>query len=508
MAGCLPILALALVWLPLTARWSVAWSVTPDQAYGWAVPVLAAYLLRESWLTRPAARQPGATGRAAAWILLVAGLALLAAALPVLEANALWPAAQWTGAAAALAVTLAAAALAGGSRWARHFAFPLCFVMTGLTWPGPVNRWIITTLSGANAQVAAELVSASGHPAIVSGNVIAVSNGLVGIDEACSGLRSLQAVGMIGWFFGEFFMLNWPRRIGLLAAAMAVALAGNLGRTSFLTWQVAARGAAAGLSWHDPAGIFELVITLAATTALAFAFARPSPALRAGPAGAPPTAAGAGLWSWVVLCCAAASFVGTQAWYLAHELRAPARVGWELREPDSSWQPITIPRQAQAVLGNSSSAGLAWKDASTGIRGWAFLISWRGDAAHGENPEWHDPTVCLPAAGGRLVRSLGTVDLQVEGEPLSFSAYRFAIAGRTVDTFFCHWDAELNQSRDEGAPYRGIRWRRLQRVVDGRRNGDVAHLTLEIESEDDAAALAWFRRWAPQLLHPTPLRQG
>jgi exosortase len=484
--------------------------VTPDQAYGWAVPVLAAYLLRERWLSRPAAVRPGPGARLAAWSSVAAGLALFLAALPVLEANALWPAAQWSGAAAAVAITLGAAALSGGAGWARHFAFPFLFVLTGLTWPGPVNRWIITTLAGLNSQVAAELVSACGYPALVSGNVIAVSNGLVGIDEACSGLRSLQAVGMIGFFFGEFFMLNWPRRIALVAAAMAVALAGNLGRTSFLTWQVAAHGVAAGLSWHDPAGVFELVTTLAATTVLALAFARARAARPAppGPGGASAAPADVGGWPAIVLCAAAACLAGTQGWYLAHELRAPGRLSWELRQPDSSWQPITVPGQAQAVLGNTSASGLSWRDAATGTRAWAFLISWKGDAAHGENPEWHDPTVCLPAAGGRLVRSLGTIDLTIGGVPLVFSAYRFALGAGTVDTFFCHWDAELNQSRDEGAPFRGIRWRRLQRVVDGRRNGDVAHLTLEIESEDDAAALAWFRTWAPRLLVPTPLRRG
>jgi hypothetical protein len=106
------------------------------------------------------------------------------------------------------------------------------------------------------------------------------------------------------------------------------------------------------------------------------------------------------------------------------------------------------------------------------------------------------------------VRNLGTIDLRVGGQPLTFSAYRFAIAGRTIDTFFCHWDAELDKSLSGASPRGGIRTRRLQRVMEGRRKGDVAHLTMEIESEDDADAIAWFRLWAPQVLRPTPLRQG
>jgi len=210
----------------------------------------------------------------------------------------------------------------------------------------------------------------------------------------------------------------------------------------------------------------------------------------------------------VVAAAAAAAALGTQAWYLAHEWRAPPGTTWALRIPDSSWQPSPVPQQAQAVLGNTRADGLAWQDSFSGTRAWAYVIAWQGDAAHGENPEWHDPTVCLPAAGGRLVRDLGQVSLRIDGVPLTFSAYRFAIAGLPIDTFFCHWDAELDQSRAEFPAGRGIRWRRFERVLDGRRRGDVAHLTVEIETRDDQLALAWFREWAPQLLHPVPLRHG
>ena len=505
-----PAVAMALVWVPLLLRWSVSWSVVPDQAYGWAVPLLAAYLVAERWRTLPAPRAPEGPARAAAWAAMGAGLLLLAASLPVLEANALWPSAQYAGAAAALAITLAAAALSGGSSWARHLALPLAFVATGLLWPTPVNFWITTNLAGFNAGTAATIVSAAGHPAAVTGNVIAVGNGLVNIDEACSGLRSLQAAGMVGVFFGEFFMLNWARRFILLAGSLAAAMAANLGRTSFLTWVVAARGIAQETRWHDRVGTVELVATLSMAAALAVRLSgrRRSGAPSPRPAPAAVSAARTGAWPWIVIAGAALAIAGTQAWYLGHEWRTPTGTTWALAAPDPSWQPSEVPRQAQAVLGDTSADGLAWQDAFTGTRAWAYLITWQGDAAHGENPEWHDPAVCLPYSGGTLVRSLGNLDLVIGGVPLTFSAYRFTIAGHSVDTFFCHWDAELNRSRTGHPDENGIRWRRLSRVLDGRRRGDVAHLTLEIETRDDREALAWFQTWAPRLLHPVPLRHG
>ena len=58
------------------------------------------------------------------------------------------------------------------------------------------------------ARVAAETAMLLGTPAHVEGNLIRVSNGLVGVNEACSGIRSLQTSLMIGLLFGELRRRN------------------------------------------------------------------------------------------------------------------------------------------------------------------------------------------------------------------------------------------------------------------------------------------------------------
>jgi hypothetical protein len=131
----------------------------------------------------------------------------------------------------------------------------------------------------------------------------------------------------------------------------------------------------------------------------------------------------------------------------------------------------------------------------------AFLVSWRGDGANRENPEWHDPAVCLPAAGARLDAVLGEFVVPVGDVPVPFVGYRFVAAGRPCDVFFCYWDAELGQGSEAmGGPAADVRARRLRRVREGRRGSDVAHLTLVLEDATDAAAIDWLRMWAPQLL--------
>ncbi len=58
-------------------------------------------------------------------------------------------------------------------------------------------------------QAATELTVAAFNlfqiPAVQHGNLIEVRTGLLGMDEACSGIRSLQATFMVSLFLGELY---------------------------------------------------------------------------------------------------------------------------------------------------------------------------------------------------------------------------------------------------------------------------------------------------------------
>jgi hypothetical protein len=311
---------------------------------------------------------------------------------------------------------------------------------------------------------------------------------------------------MAAWFLGESFRLNGPRRLGLLVASLLAALGSNLLRTTFLTWEAAADSLAASERWHDRAGAAELVLTLGLVVAAAAfigrrQWRRPRPV----PTATLAAAAWRGLQPLSVLALvgALAAVAGTEAWYRAHEQGEGARVHWTMSAPDASWRPVPLPPRVQEVLRYTRASGLAWRDPATGVAALVFLISWQGDAANGENPEWHDPTICLPAAGVRLSADLGEVTVPIGGIDVPFASYRFLTGADTRQVFFCHWDAELGRAREDAAtPGAGVRARRLQRVREGRRRNDVAHITLELQAPDDAAALAWLRAWAPRLLRP------
>ena len=87
------------------------------------------------------------------------------------------------------------------------------------------------------AAATAELLHWLGIEAQTSGAAIALRSGLVGITEACSGIRSLQAGIMFGLAMGEWFLLRPARRVVLLLLAIVLALTTNLARTLTLSLQ-------------------------------------------------------------------------------------------------------------------------------------------------------------------------------------------------------------------------------------------------------------------------------
>lgn len=518
-------LAVAAVWLPLWWKISPAWSASVEQAHGWAVPVLAAYFwwerlggpradkVRNTHFARTdgprGASTPDAAGRgwagAAWWALLGGGGLALALATTVLEANPLWPAAQWAGYAAAVCLTVWLLVGRGGWSLAGQFWFPVFFASTALTWPTGATLRLQAALVGMNTQVAASIVSAAGFPAVVSGNVIEVATGLVGVEEACSGVRSLAAAWMAGWFFGELFGLAAARRVALVAGALTAAVAGNLIRTTTLTWLAAARGPAASAAAHEAAGYLEMIGVLAGVAALGWWLGRGGMAAAGG--GATETdgsgaKASVGRGQFVAMLAAGlVAAIGPSVWYRAHEAARPGgRIQWELRRPDESWQAVTWPKATLELLRASVAEG--W-ELNTGREqgAAALLVRWDGDVTAAVFAELHGPTVCLPAAGAAVVVSERPEIVTVAGVPVRFDVGRFSVEGRVRHVIYCQWDAWLGAAREPTkqslVDVAGWRW---QRVREGRRRGDAAYVVFVVPEAEEAAARAWIERWAPRLL--------
>ena len=128
------------------------------------------------------------------------------------------------------------------------------FVLVSVPWISAIEVPIVQGLMPTLASIATEALSLFGVPAEVQGNLVRINGGVVGVNEACSGVRSLQTSIMIGLLFGELKRLSLVRRILLIVGAVAIAFVANCGRAFFLVYMAATRGIAEVEKWHDIAG--------------------------------------------------------------------------------------------------------------------------------------------------------------------------------------------------------------------------------------------------------------
>jgi exosortase len=428
---------LGFLWLLIFNQQRLEWSVNVVYSYGWAVPVLALYLLWERWQTRPVALAPPA----APVLLGLAGL-LLTAYLPmrvIQEANPDWVKINWSLAALGVGLSLLAVAATGGFRYARHFAFPLLFCFTALPWPVWMETWLVQGLMRGNAAISAEALTWLGTPAIAQGNLIQVADRWVNVEEACSGIRSLQTAFMMALFLGELHRLAVWRRAGLLAASFGLAFFINLLRTMLLTYLTAgSRGTAE--RWHDTVGVGAMILCLAALWGLANWF---RPRRRAGPvvpARDPREEfARAPFPRWFALAgCGwlAAAEALTGGWYAWHESRVPPAVAWHV-----AW-PATAPYFKKGEFAERTLALLKFNDGATAS--WAadgiypvqmYALNWQPGRVSKFLSSSHYPAVCLPATGLQLVADLGGWECLVNGVRLPFVVYLFNQAGHDVYVF-------------------------------------------------------------------------
>src|ERR1700730_15903329 len=253
----LPLVVFSGLWYVLIKHLSMYWAVDPQYSFGWFGPLICSYLFFIRWITRPQTGQ--APSRGAEWVFWIACLAFLPTWL-VVQPNPDWRLMSWLLTLEVVILSLCAIYFVGGRSWLRHFAFSISFILTTLPWPVLLETFLIQGLMQVVAWVTVGLLNLSHVGALQHGNSIEVKTGLLGIDEACSGIRSLQASIMVSLLLGELYRATFRRRILFLVAGILIAFFCNVGRTFFLSWTAAQHGIEAVPKWHDWAGIIELGI--------------------------------------------------------------------------------------------------------------------------------------------------------------------------------------------------------------------------------------------------------
>ena len=242
------------------AIWTCAenWRGNPNYSYGWAVPILAlAFAVRRYSLWQNEGVAPTLPARGAAVGLVAVALMAAGCGFGLEYARVeMWHpgVVLWTICSLAVATTFFVFWRHGGPSLARAEMFPVLFFLTGAPWPPRLETPLTAQLMQWVASATTEILHWLGVEAVSSGGAIALRGGLVGITEACSGIRSLQAGIMFGFAVGEWFLLRPARRVVLLGIAVLLALATNLTRTLILSLQAERHGAASIEEVHDLVG--------------------------------------------------------------------------------------------------------------------------------------------------------------------------------------------------------------------------------------------------------------
>ncbi len=547
----LPLAPLVFLWFILINQLRGEWTVNPQYSYGWVVPVLCAGLAWKRWgggtEQENLGQAPPVTGRPpipslsrataarsvrgawfrgalpAFWPWLFAGCALLYAPTRLIqEANPEWRLVSWLLALEVVGLTLLVAGLGpevGGQK--SEFSgqgseptvdlrplssvlwFPLCFFLVAVPWPTLLEGPLVQGLTRADARLVVEALGWLGVPAVQQGNVIQVRAGTVGLDEACSGIRSFQSSLMVSLFLGELYRLTAPRRAVLCLSGFALAFLFNVARTFALTWVAARQGTAAIATWHDPAGFSILVACVAGLWLLSLLLKGRRPEVgsrRSGrrdrgpltsdlrpltsdaalrPLPCPLRAASLGLLVWLVVVEA-----GVATWYRVHEWRLPRSAAWSVRAPrdEPEFAALPLADKTRQLLRYDEAMSFSWRE---GTARWQLIyLRWKPGRIAVHLATSHTPEVCWPAAGRKWVSTSDLKFIKVRGLQLPFRCYVMEEAGRPIHVFYCLWEDRASDPsfQTEALTYGN----RLGPVLAGRRNAGERSLELAVWGIDDA----------------------
>jgi exosortase len=457
-------LPLAFLWFALFNHLRVEWTLNPQYGYGWVVPFLCANLIwrkveGENWKSEIGnwmSQDKFQHFRISAFSFLL--LALFYAPTRLIEeANPDWRLVSWALAVEVVGLTLLEIYFVLGAQWLKRLAFPVCFFLVAVPWPTLVEGPVIQGLTRADAGATCELLNWLGIPAMPHGNVIEVATGEVGIDEACSGIRSFQATLMISLFLGERYRLPVLRRFILCFAGFGMSFGFNLVRMAILVWVAASQGVDAIAKWHDPTGVTILVACFCGLWGLGVLFGKKQKAVSGNEnaeklkietlKGNGTTAKNFSIsaiqisaFSTALIIWILAVEISVEWWYRSHETRLPLAPQWTVAWPSDNptFKELPLPDRTRQILRYDEGLSAAWQE--NGIVWQAIFLRWNPGRTAVHLAQNHTPEVCLTAAGHTLAMISEMDWFDVRGLRLPFIAYKVTDTPRPFYVFYCLWD--------------------------------------------------------------------
>lgn len=212
-------LLVAVLYRDVLAQLATEWWTDESASYGMLMPPLALFMAwrqRSRTISAPCAPDGrGLIGVFAACLLFLVGSA----------------AAGWFLARTSLILLLASLAWTfwGGAR-VRALTLPLLLLAAMIPLPAYVYDSLTLPLQLLASRVSAEAIRGLGFPVYQEGNVIHLRELSLGIEEACSGLRSIAALAIMAVLLPALSGSRLRTRVAVLLAAIVAALITNVFR--------------------------------------------------------------------------------------------------------------------------------------------------------------------------------------------------------------------------------------------------------------------------------------
>ena len=400
-----------------------------------------------------------------------------------------------------------------------------------MPWPTLVEYPLIQTLTRLDVRAACELLGWLGIPAIAHGNVIEVAAGPVGIDDACSGIRSFQSTLMISLFVGEYYQMSVVRRLFLCLVGFSLAVLLNLVRQIVLVWVAAHQGIPAIARWHDPTGVIILLGCFLALwgigvwlaprrsrepgagsreqravdriqnlefrsqkaevggqragsaehSTLISALRAPRSALRSRLSGFSFQVSILALTGWLLLV-----EVGVEGWYRYHEARLPAPVTWRVAWPtnNATFKEEPLAANTRQLLRFTEAFQAAWEEDALNCQ--VIFAYWKPGGTAQLLAGEHTPQTCLGASGHRFVGGTAVEYLMVHNLQMPFRFYQLTDSPQPTFVAYCLWD-DRGDTRSFHATQLSHAWR-LPPVLAGQRNPGQRVIEIALTGVNDLAA--------------------
>lgn len=428
---------ISLIYLGLLWSWTASacwrdWTGSSDYRYGLLVLPLAFYFAFKRLGSTPA-DSPGnfrLPAMLALFLPVVFGLPL-----ELLNQSPLhWRPVAWVIFGNAAIGTLGLVYLIGGKAWLRASRFPLLFAATAIPWPTFLEQMAGATLLPWLTETTGDLLRLGGIPVQRQGFLLILPHCVVGIEQACSGLRSLQGALMVSLAAGEITRLSFARRCGLLILAPFIALGINLARTLALSLAGFRGGNEAIHQWHDASGFTAMF----ATTLILFGFAAlirhqttsTSPAIP--PVRNPDFSAVPRWLPWGFLL----ALGGAHLWYAWHGWNHSASEP-ELALRDHSWTPLPLPADLAAMLHPDKGGYFRETNPDYGaLTGYHFF--WKS-SRETVDQLYHRPDICMPGAGWQLIGTPTPFTSTLYGHPWQWHLLEYERNGIRATMLWGGW---------------------------------------------------------------------